>query len=238
MLIFLDLETTGLEHDDKICSIAYICDDAGKISYKYELVNEGKKIPPKASSIHHISNEMIKGKSKFLESEVFEFLDKYNNDNATLIAHNIKFDLEKLENAGFVWKGKVLDTLRVTKHLIPECELFSLQVLRYELKLYRSQEQEREKCGIKDAFFAHHALGDALVVKQLYEVLLEYASEKMMLLLTKQNVLQEKFSFGKYEGKYIEEVSLNDRGYLEWMIHTLKDLDDDMKYSINYYLEG
>ena len=68
MLIFLDTETTGLELEDKICSIALvIVDDTTKVTM-YDLVNEGKKIPPKASSINHITNEMIKGKVKLLES--------------------------------------------------------------------------------------------------------------------------------------------------------------------------
>jgi len=236
MLIFLDLETTGLEFEDVICSIAYICVDGGEITHHYELINEGKKIPPKASSIHHITNEMIQKAPSFSQSRTYKFLKQ--NNNATLIAHNIRFDLQKLELSGLIWEGEVLDTLRLTKHLIPECELFSLQVLRYELRLYKEEELERKKCGIKDALFAHHALGDALVVKQLYEVLLEYTSKEEMLVLSQKNVLQEKFSFGKYEGRYIEEIALNDRGYLEWMLHALKDLDEDMRYSINYYLEG
>ena len=238
MLIFLDLETTGLEHEDKICAIAYISVEGERVNYKYELLNEGKKIPPKASSIHHITNEMIQGKSTFQESEVFTFLRENNNHNATLVGHNIKFDLEKLSSAGLIWQGEVLDTLRITKHMIPECELFGLQVLRYELKLYRYEIKEKEKCGIKDALFAHHALSDALVVKQLYEVLLEFTTQENMLRLTQEKVLQSKFSFGKYEGKYIEEVALNDRTYLEWMLRSLSDLDEDMRYTLQYYLEG
>ena len=238
MLIFLDLETTGLEYEDKICSIACISQEGEKLEARYELINEGKKIPPKASSIHHITNEMLKEKPSFKESEIYNFLEKHNKSETVLVAHNIKFDLEKLSSHGLRWEGEILDTMRVTKHLIPECEQFSLQLLRYELKLYREEEQAKQRCGIKDALYAHHALSDALVVKQLYEVLLELATQEKMLKLTQEKVLQMKFSFGKYEGKYIEEIALNDRGYLEWLLHTLSELDEDMRYTLEYYLEG
>ena len=238
MLIFIDVETTGLECEDKICSIALIVVDGKDISYKYELVNEGKKIPPKASSIHHITNEMIKNKPTFKESEIYKFLQENNNEKNTLIAHNIKFDLEKLSPAGVIWKGDAIDTLRVTKHLISECEFFSLQVLRYELKLYRDEEKEKIGLGIKDALPAHNALSDALVVKLLFNYLQELATVDEMKELSFKKVLLQKFDFGKHSGKYIEEVAMNDRGYLEWMLHSVTDLDEDLRYSVQHYLEG
>jgi exodeoxyribonuclease X len=226
VLIFFDLETTGLERDDKIVSCALISDDGDKI---YDEVNEGKKIPPKASAIHHITNEMIKDQKPFKQSDVYKFLDQHNKPQNTLIAHNVKFDLEMLSAAGFIWRGKIVDTLRVTKHLIPECELFSLQVLRYELKLYKYETKE---------IVAHNAMGDVEVVKNLYTNLLDLSTLERMQELSFENVLLEKFEFGKYAGSYIEEISLNDRGYLEWMLSNIMDLDEDLRYSIVYYLEG
>ena len=238
MLIFIDAETTGIEREDKICSIALIIVDEKEISYKYELLNEGKKIPPQASSVHHITNEMIKNKRAFKESEIYKFLQENNSEKNTLVAHNIKFDLEKLSSAGIVWRGDVIDTLRVTKHLIPECEFFSLQVLRYELKLYRDEEKEKIELGIKDALSAHNALSDALVVKLLFNCLQELATLDEMKELSFKNVLLQKFDFGKYSGKYIEEVAMSDRGYLEWMLQGITDLDEDLRYSVQHYLEG
>jgi DNA polymerase-3 subunit epsilon/exodeoxyribonuclease X len=236
MLIFLDLETTGLDINDKLCSVGLINADTKK--YKYELINEGKKIPALASSIHHITNEMIKEKFAFKKSEIYAYLMQNNSSENTLVGHNIKFDIEKLLASGFIWKGDVIDTLKVTKHLIPECELFSLQVLRYELKLYKKEEDEKFKLGIKDALFAHNALSDALVDKLLFEYLLDMATVDEMKELSFKNVLIQKFNFGKHQGKYIEEICMNDRGYLEWMLHSATDIDEDIKYSINYYLQG
>ena len=228
MLIFLDLETTGLESTDKIVSIGLVVQDAKEIKEYYEIVNEGKKIPPKASSIHHITNEDIKNKPTLKESETFKVLDSLNQAGVTLISHNINYDLKMLRSVGFEWFGEMIDTLRVSKHLMNDCEEFSLQFLRYELKLYKNESK-----GVK----AHHALGDALVIKLLYEYLLELAQHKELEKLSFENVLIQKFEFGKYAGRYIEEVGMLDRGYLEWMLTNIMDLDEDLRYSISYYLE-
>jgi len=235
VLIFLNVQTTGLAAEDKICSIAIL--EAQTQKYWYELINEGKKIPPQASSIHHLTNEMLKNKPKFRESEVYKFLHDNNHVESTIVAHNIQFTIEKLASSGLIWKGGVIDTLRVTKHLIPECELFSLQVLRYELKLYRDEAKEKELFGIKNALYAHHALADVIVTKLLFTYLLGLSSEEAMQNLSFKNVLIEKFTFGKHKGKYIEEVAMNDRSYLEWMLNNT-DIDEDIKYSINHYLRG
>jgi len=234
MLIFLDLETTGLESTDKICSIAVL----NASSYIYELINEGKKIPAEASSVHHITNEDIKDKLAFKESKAYKFLQENNSEENTLIAHNVAFDLEKLSSHEFIWKGGIVDTLRVTKHLIPECEFFALQVLRYELKLYRDEEKLKLEYGIKDAIVAHNALSDVLVMKLLYDVLEAESSLKLMQELSLKKVLVSKFSFGKYKGKYIEEICLTDSSYVQWLLSSATELDEDMKYSLNYYREG
>ncbi len=229
MLIFLDVETTGLEAKDKICSIAVIgLEDEDTITL-YDLVNEGKKIPPMASSINHITNEMLKDKPKLKDCEAYKFLLKHNMASSTIVGHNVKFDLEMLKKSGFNFLGEVIDTLRVTKHLIAECEKFSLQFLRYELKLYKLEESKLD---------AHHALGDAIVVKNLYDYLLEMSSKEKLVELTSKKVLITKFEFGKYSGRYIEEISMIDRGYLEWMLHNIVDLDEDLRYSIEYNLGG
>lgn len=232
MLIFLDTETTGVGQEDLLCSIAYVDDE----SYQYELLNEGKKISAEASSVHHITNEMIQDASSFKESQIYKYLQMHNTDENTLVAHNINFDLEMLSRAGFIWRGGVIDTLRVTKHLVGECDGFSLQLLRYELKLYKDEVKLQEQYGIKDALVAHNALSDALVTKLLFLYLRDMASEEEMHSLSFKEVLLEKFSFGKHKGKYIEEVCINDTSYAQWLLGS--DTDMDVKYSINYYLQG
>lgn len=234
MLIFLDLETTGLDEIDRVCSIGLIAEENNSLHVEYELVNDGKKISSEASSINHITNEMLKDKPKLLESKAYEFLVENNDKENTLIAHNIKYDLQMLEQNGFKWYGKVLDTLRCTKHLIPECEKFSLQFLRYELKLYKQEHALASTCSVD--IQPHNAISDALHVKLLYDCLLEMSTCRDLLELSDKNVLIQKFEFGKYAGRYIEDISMNDRGYLEWMLNKIPDLDEDLRYSLEYYI--
>ena len=234
MLIFLDLDTTGLEADDRICSIAIIDDEKAVLD---ELVNEGKKIPPLASSVHNITNEMIRDKHPFKESKAYKYLQENNHKQNALIVHNAKFHLEMLANAGVVWQGEVVDTLRVSKHLLQEyCELFSLKVLRYELKLYQNEKSELEVLKVEQNQECRTTFTKALDVKLLYNYLLDFASLEEMQELSQKNVLLQKLEFGKYQGRYIEEIALSDRGYLEWMLMNVSDLDEDLKYSIHYYL--
>ncbi len=228
MLIFLDIKTTGYEKEDKICSLgALFFENRSCVSSLYELVNEGKKIPSKASALHNITNEMIQEKPVLRESEIYKYLQIHNKAENTLIVHNADFVLPYLKDVGLKWYGKIIDTQKVLKHHIPECEFFNLEFIRYELKLYTKEEPHRQLCGIKDAF----------VVKLLFDYLLEELSQEMMQELSFKNVLLEKFPFGKYAGRYIEEIVESDRSYLLWML-SLESLDDDLAYSLKYYLQG
>lgn len=233
MLIFLDLETTGLAQEDQICACGMLFEQ----TYAYTLVNEGKKIPPQASAIHHITNEMIKDAKKFTQTECYEYLQKYNSAQNVLVGHNIAFDLEMLQKQGFVWQGEIIDTLRVSRHLLEECESFSLQYLRYELRLYRDEQKMQARYGIKDALVAHHALSDAVLVALLYEYHALMVDDAQMIALTHQRVHLQKIPFGKYRGRYFEEILYEDRGYLAW-IYTRSDIDEDLRSTLEHYLQG
>ncbi|MDF1874317.1 3'-5' exonuclease [Sulfurimonas sp. SAG-AH-194-I05] len=238
MLIFLDVETTGLEVDDKICSLAIIYEEKSTFKSLYELVDEGKKIPPKASSIHHITNEMIRGEKCVLQSDIYQFLQEHNNESTIIVGHNIGFDMKKLLACGYEFKGLLLDTLRVSKHLIEGCESYALQVLRYDLKLYKYEKEEASACGIKEEIIAHNAIADTVVLKLLFHYLQKMKTIEDMCALSFKNVLLHKFPFGKYEGRYIEEITTYDRSYIEWMLNSISDLDEDLRYSIVHNLQG
>jgi len=229
MLVFLDTETTGLEEQDRICSLGIIVED----KTHYELIKSPRKIRSESSAIHHLTNEMLKDKKVFKESEIYKTLQEYNNVENILITHNTPFDLKMLQKEGFVWQGAIIDTLKCVRHLIPECEQFSLQYLRYELKLYKL---ENGDLGITPQ--AHNALSDALHVKLLYEYLLDMTSLEKLQDLTMESVLISKFSFGKYKGHYIEEIAMNDASYLHWMLNNMSDIDEDLHYSLEYWLKG
>lgn len=234
MLIYLDLETTGLEPKDRLCSIGLIAVDGSDITTHYDLVKPPRKIRPDAMALHHITNEMVKQRSGFSESEAGRWLMAHNGKEHVLFGHNIEFDLAMLHKEGLVWQGGVVDTLKCTRLLIPECEQYGLQYLRYELGLYKGEEAVAAGMGIE--LTAHHALSDAFLVYRLHGYLASMADVAKLLDLTVERALVEKFTFGKHKGKYIEEVALSDPGYLQWMLAEMFDMDEDLRYSVEYYL--
>lgn len=237
MLVFLDFETTGTGSDDKICSIASLISDDKRMQLYYDLVNEGKKIPPIASSINNITNEMIKEKPPLKESKSFLMLMNALEDEAVPVAHNLPFELQMLVSAGIEIEIDGIDTLRCCRHLIPDLESYGLNFLRYEMKLYKKEKMLANELGLEAAcLMPHNAQSDVIITKLLYDELLELASKEEMIELSKRPVLLQKFEFGKYAGRYIEEIAMVDRGYLEWMLRSIEDLGEDMRYTLEYYL--
>jgi DNA polymerase-3 subunit epsilon/exodeoxyribonuclease X len=234
--LFLDLETTGLEEKDRICELAVICEDEESLVTSSDaLCKSSKKISHEAMALHHITNEMLTNEKVCQETSTYKLLQEHNTQENILIAHNIRFDLEMLAKEGFEVKMQLVDTLRCVKSLIPECEQFGLQFLRYELGLYKEEKELAQRIGID--LVAHRALSDALHVKLLWKTLLQYATVSQLVEISSQPVLLEKFPFGKYSGRYIEEIAGNDTAYLHWMLNNIKDMDEDLSYSIKKYLE-
>jgi DNA polymerase-3 subunit epsilon/exodeoxyribonuclease X len=232
MLVFLDTETTGVEVKDKICALGFITD----AELHFEIINPGKKIPPSASAIHHITNEMVKEAPSFSESISVQKLETLNIPENILVSHNAPFELSMLQKEGIAWQGQVIDTLKCAKSLMDDLDGYSLQFLRYELRLYREEEAVFETLGVP--ITPHHALSDALHTRMVLEYLLDLADMDRLIEISKSYVLLSRLPFGKYAKKRIEEIALKDPGYLKWMVESLMDMDEDLRYSIEYYLRG
>jgi len=229
-VIFLDTETTGLEVKDRICALGVITENEAH----YELINPGKKIPPSASAIHHITNEMVKEAPSFAESLSVQKLKSLNTPENILVSHNAPFELEMLQKEGLAWQGRIIDTLKCSKSLMDDLEGYALQFLRYELRLYREEANVFKAHDIP--IVPHHALSDALHTKMVLEYLLDLADIERLIEISKSHVLLTRLPFGKYAKKRIEEIALKDPGYLKWMIDSLMDMDEDLRYSIEHYL--
>jgi DNA polymerase III epsilon subunit-like protein len=189
-------------------------------------------------AVHGITPDLIEGKGKFIETNFYKTLQSLNNQENYLIAHNIPFDMGMMEKEGFVSQIRIIDTLRVAKHLLSEQKSKALQYLRYSLEMYKEEQAEADKYDI--TIKAHDAIGDVLVMKLLLSKLVALTKEQFpdvhpmlkMEELTKTPIFIETFAFGKHKGKKISEVCDSDIGYINWMQKNM-DLDIDMKYTFD-----
>ena len=189
-------------------------------------------------AVHGITPDLIEGKATFIETNFYKMLQSLNTPENYLIAHNMPFDMGMIKKEGFSPDLKIIDTLRVAKHLLKDSPSHALQYLRYSLELYKLEKEEAAKHNI--IIKAHDAIGDVLVMKLLLSKLVALTKEAFsgvnpmvkMVELTNTPIFIETFKFGKYKGQKIEEVSDKDMGYINWMIDKM-DLDVDMKYTLD-----
>lgn len=240
--VLLDTETTGTGESDKIIQLGYIVLGNPKPEVHNEFCSCDVPIGFGAMEVHGITPEMIADKPTCQETKAYKRLQELNTDENYMIIHNAPFDLGMLEKEGFKTKMKVIDTLRVAKHIFEDEDAHRLQYFRYKMGLYKEEQKEADALGI--AIKAHDAIGDVLTLKLFLSKLREAVEAKfprenpveMMVDLTNTPIMITTFKFGKYKGKTLEEVARADAGYLRWMLTSMESLDEDMKYSINTVL--
>jgi len=234
-LIFFDTETTGNTEKDVLCQIAYKMEQENFTG----LYKPGVKIPPEASAVHHITNKMVANSPSFTESgDQIKIKKLFEDKDTVVVAHNAPFDLMMIKKEDIV-PANFICTLRVARHLDPEEKIdrYNLQYLRYLLE-------------IEIEATAHDAMGDVLVLEQLFERLKnkiisedgveEDEAIKKMIEISSHPSLLHTFKFGKHNGKKIREVASIDRGYLEWLLaqkEASDQLDEDWIYTLRHYLD-
>ena len=241
--VLFDTETTGASTEDRIIQIgAMIVNSKTDIEVYDEMCSCDVPIKIEAMEVHNIVPSVIEDKVPFIQTNCYRKILELNSVSNYLIAHNINFDLTMLEKEGFINNYSLVDTLRCAKHLYPDMPYHRLQYLRYALELYKTEEQEALTLGV--TIKAHDAIGDVLVmklflsklVKRVMEDYPDYNPMKKLAELTMTPVLIQTFKFGKHKGKNIAEVAKEDSGYLNWMRSNMKDLDEDMKYTLDKVL--
>ena len=189
---------------------------------------------------------MLTDKPSFKDSGDQQKIKKlFEDKDSVVVAHNAPFDLIMIKKEGIEPK-KFICTLRVARHLDKEekIERYNLQYLRYLLE-------------IEVDATAHDALGDVLVLEQLFERLYKKVKEEIaptskgvgvttenvvnkMIEISSHPSLLRSFGFGKHNGKRIEEVAKMDRGYLEWLLAQKlagDQMDEDWIYTLKHYLD-
>jgi len=265
--VILDTETTGFqespetnyvldaynpmfrvigEQENRILQLAYIAGDLNNNEISCEVVVDELCKPPVPQTVGSIATtgivpEMLVDKPTFNELNGVSVLNDLNVEENILVIHNAQFDIEMLRREGFDNKMKLIDTLRVIRHLFPDDESHSMQWYRYGRKLYLKEPEAIKKVGKEIA--AHDALGDVIVLKLLLEDLLQKGvTVEQMIELTQKPIFIKRMNFGKHRGKQIEDVAKNDPRYLLYLLseEMKKDIDkrnSDLVFTINKLIE-
>lgn len=162
VLVFFDLETTGLDDiQDEIVEIGAQKYIGGKLVDEWSsLVCPKQQISPQATKISGITQEMLDGQPA-IESVLPHFLQWMQG--GILVAHNATFDIGFVREAalrmgiGIEWP--VLCTLKMARSLLPSLERKNLDTLA---QYYGVQFEAR-----------HRSIGDVKVTAEVFHRLLE-----------------------------------------------------------------
>jgi DNA polymerase III subunit epsilon len=162
MYAIIDIETTGGSAKiEKITEIAIYLHDGKEITGEFvSLVNPERSIPYFITNLTGITNEMVEDAPKFYEiaKTIVEL-----TEGRTFVAHNARFDYSFIRNEfkslGFNFKRNILDTVTLSRKLLPGHRSYSLGNICRDLKI-----------GINGR---HRAAGDALATVKLFEIILE-----------------------------------------------------------------
>ncbi len=205
--IYYDTETTGIKTDkDRIVEIAAF-DPVNNRTFEM-LVNPGIPIPREASSVHGISDDMVKDSPAFAEV-AREFITFCEGD-VVLIAHNNdNFDMPLMRHEfnrhAVIMPSEwiFLDSLKWSRRYRPDLPRHTLQFLReiYDIS----------------ANNAHRALDDVSVLHQMFSKMIDDLSMEEVLGLMSKPMDMLHMPFGKHQGKPLQDVPLD---YLKWLIGT------------------
>ena len=152
-----DIETTGLDASScKITEIGAVNVKDGKILEEFNmLINPEMPIPKEITEITGISDETVKDAPTIAEvlPQFFEFAK-----DRILVAHNANFDTgfirKAAEDLGIDFSNTYLDTLSMSKYLVPELGKHKLDTLAKYFKL--------------GDFNHHRASDDAAMLAQIF----------------------------------------------------------------------
>ena len=179
--VVFDLETTGLypNSGDTIIEIGAVKIKDGIIIDRYdELIYPEKELSDEISKITGITNEMLKGKRKELES-LIDFR-KWVGD-LPMVAHNAKFDISFIENAIDKYNldrlsNVVIDTLGLSRYLESSERFHNLATLvkRYEIpwdedKHHRADYDSEGTALILDKMLRKLELNNIKTLNDLYK---------------------------------------------------------------------
>ncbi|MBN2163007.1 MAG: 3'-5' exonuclease [Pontiellaceae bacterium] len=154
--IAFDLETTGTKpQEDMIVEVGAVMFDGCRAVKGFgTLVDPCRPIPPDASAVNGISDEMVRGKPHI--GDVLADFAEFCGD-LPLVAHNAPFDYKFLlddvtTHRSAAPKGVVLDTLPLARKVFPGLQNYKLWTLvrhfNFPSGTFHRAEEDSSYCGL------------------------------------------------------------------------------------------
>jgi len=244
-LVFFDLESTGISAlHDRIVQISVAKVGPGlPVEVKTRLVNPEMPIPPSATEVHGITDEMVKDQPPFrkIAKSFHEYLEGCDLAGFNIIQYDIPMLVEEFRRAGIalsVRDRKLLDAYQIFRKMEP-------RTLVAAVRFY---------CGEEHAD-AHDSEADVLATMKVvegqlhrYETLPHGIDELDRMF----NPYRGKYldwegklrwengevviGFGKKIGTKLKTLVAQERGFLEWMLNA--NFGEDVKQIVAEALEG
>lgn len=222
----LDTETSGIEINDAVCEIAWIDIDENfnVIAEHQSILDPVVMIKPAASGVHGLVNKDCESyptlAEYFSESDPSCYGKKLDGPSI-VIGHKCSFDM-RFVGPHFDHKPVQLDTMRWARRLYPESDNHQLSTLIFALDLPRSTGSHRALADVYSAYYLCKHICDrtGYTLPQLADASREPMEIAVM-------------PFGKHKGMKFSEVP---KGWLRWASENMKDLDQDMVYSLRLHL--
>lgn len=225
--IFLDTETTSADPDRGVCDLAFVItdDQFNTLDERESLIDPEKPISPSASGVHGLTNEDCEDAPTL--SEFFANPDEpacYGGPlpgPAVVIGHRISFDTHTV--GPYIDGGYTeLCTLRWVRRLYPDADDHKLTTMMFALGLPRPEN-------------AHRALSDVYSAMYLCKHICERTGMSLAELAeaSQQPFELAIYPFGKWKGAAFKDVP---KSYLRWARENMKDLDQDMRFTIDLHL--
>jgi DNA polymerase-3 subunit epsilon len=227
-LCIFDLEATGTDvNQDRIVDICVlrVAPDGTETLFQ-SLVNPGVPIPPEATAVHKITDDMVASEPtlKDLAPKILEIFDGADVSGFNAAKYDIPLLTNELKRAGFDWPS-------AGRRVADSFTIFARKERRDLTAAYKFY------CG-KDLSGAHRAEADVRAAAEvLFAQVERYADlpkdmEGLNAFCTQVDASrvdaegkfvwrngEAAFGFGnKHKGKTLREVVASDRGYINWMI--------------------
>jgi len=224
LFVCLDCETTGLDAENNhIIEVATVLFNFDGIIKSFEtLIDPGCPISPESMAIHHITDDMVKGKPTIKEvlPQVLQFVGRH-----IIVGHGIPMDIAFLVQAAKknsihcnLANQPFCDTLRLAR-LYGESPTNSLQKLREHFNI--------EPEG------AHRAMSDVLVNIEVFKFLTaNFKTTEQLQERLSRPILLKTMPLGKHKGRPFSDIPVE---YLQWAVN--KDFDQDLMFSLKTELK-